>query len=435
MEQKQTANVSSAKNDERYQKFAERERQFATEIGMPVEKLAREGKGAKEREFERNTEYIERYKQEAERLREDIDLKKKGIINKVINFKQIKELKAQLHRNEVALAKTEEEQRWRDEMIGYYDQIIKEEELMGELMEEAQRDDEVFNVELKAQTIEEEEQRSVVEQAKKHGVFFVSDIIEHAERRVSENNKGIDTKELSFEEQLNLVLGLEPTLSVSTVSPDSKNRTFSIGSCGVLLAGGRIVGGEETDAGTRALGLRNREIASKSKTAEAINKAIERPLGGGKEAATGYNELSVERPEVAGLYFKMDSSELEQFKDERGVIVLPKDDYGNVWWERVAIMQKTGAPIFVFEQDTNNIRMVTNINPQTQSFNVTEAYDPINIVDMPAFYNGHRDDAHRRKAVTYVFDKVAHLLPEEERVLHEKEKDKGNSDNLINVYR
>ena len=432
MEQKQVAGRPEEQPD-KYEQFAQGRRKLYAEIGVRTIDEAQHDKRGKEMDIESNQRFIEQYTQKLEQLRDDVDAKKKSLISKVLNYKQIKALKKELSRTETFVQQHEEEKKWREEMVGYYDRIIAEEEEMGRLMEEAQQDNALFDEKKKLELIEEEKGRSVMDQAKKHGVFFVSDIVT-ADWKPSANNQAINTKELDFEDQLNIMLGLEPTISVSTLSPDSKNRTFGNGAMGVLLSGGRIVGGEETDAGTVATGLRSRYIDKRHRTVEAIDKAIERPWGGGKEDSTSYNELVVEQPEVAGIYFKMEAAELEQYTNEHGEITPPKN-YGDAWWEeRIGAMRKTGVPIFVIEKDTNNVRLVHDIDIKKKTFKVTPKYDPENIVNMPGIYQQHLDTEHRRASVTQVFDKAAHMLSEEERLQHEREKDKGDSSNFINVY-
>jgi len=272
----------------------------------------------------------------------------------------------------------------------------------------------------------------VMEQAKKHNVFFVSDIVT-ADWKPSANNRAIDTKKLDFEDQLNIILGFEPTIAVSTLSPNSPNRTFGNGAWGVLLAGGRITGGEPSDAATVAAGLRRRLFHSNdSKTVEGIDKAIEGRYGG-KMMNTSYNELVVENPEVAGVYFKIKSDVLPQDIQAGEDILLPRQ-YGDAWWEQVGHIMGTGVPMFAIEQDTNMVKMVYDIDLKNRSIKMTPPYDAENVVNMPGIYKQHLDKEHKRASVTKVFYKAAHLLTEEEREQHEREKDKGDASNFINVY-
>ena len=430
-EQKPTAGQSSEETD-RYAQFADGRRKFAADIGERVLDVAHEGKESKDRDIESAQHHIEAYQQKIEALRSDVDAKKRNLITKVLNHKQLKELRKELIRTETIVQKREEEQKWRTEMIGYYDRIIEEEEQMGALMEEAYADNELFDEAKRMELIEEEKGRSVMERAKKHNVFFVSDIVT-AEWKPSANNLAIDTKQLDFEDQLHIVLGLNPTIAVSTLSPDSKNRTFGNGAWGVLLSGGRITGGEPSDAGTRATGLRSRAFHSKdSVTIEGIDEAIEGRYEG-KVKNSSYNELAVEKPEVAGVYFKLEAEYLPEDMQTGKDITLPKQ-FGNAWWEQVGKIMDTGAPMFVIERDTNTVHMVYDIDMQKRSFKITPAYEPNNVANMPGIYRQHLDDEHKRVSVTKVFDKTVHLLSAGEREVYEQEKDKGNSDNIINVY-
>lgn len=430
MEQKPITEQTT--EDERYKAFAEDQRKLAAGIGERVSDVAKERKESKERDAESACQAVEEYGGKVERLREDVDAKKKSLLSKVINFKKLKELQKELHRSENILSEREAEQKWHEEMIGYYDRILEEEEAMGRLMEEAYVDNALFDEKKRVELAEEEKGRSVAEQAKKHGVFFVSDIVT-ADWKPSANNYAIDTRQLDFDDQLNIILGLEPTLSVSTLSLNSQNRTFGTGAWGVLLSGGRIIGGEETDAATVATGLRNRHIQKESRSIAAIDKAIERPWSGGKEGSTSYNELVVEQPEVAGVYFKIESSDIPHGMQEGMEIWLP-EQYGDAWWEQIGSIMKTGAPLFAIEQNSIAVRMVYDINLKDRTFKVTPSYAPENMTDMPGIYKQHIDEGHRRDAIGKVLDKVAHLLSEEDRALHEQEKNKKAGDNFINVY-
>lgn len=431
MEQKRVEGQPDA-GDAQYEAFAKGKRQLAADIGERVLDVAHERKKSKELDIESAQHHIEAYQQKIEALRSDVDAKKRSLITKILNYKQLKELRMELIRTETIVQKREEEQKWRTEMIGYYDRIIEEEEQMGKLMEEAYADNELFDEAKRVELIEEEKGRSVMERAKKHNVFFMSDIVT-AEWKPSPNNFAIDTKQLDFEDQLHIVLGLNPTIAVSTLSPDSKNRTFGNGAWGVLLSGGRITGGETNDAGTRATGLRSRAFHSKdSETIEGIDEAIEGRYEG-KIKNSSYNELAVERPEVAGVYFKLEANDLPEDMQVGKDITLPRQ-FGDAWWGQVGKIMDTGAPMFVIERAANTVHMVYDIDMQNRSFKITPAYDPENVANMPGVYKQHLDDEHRRVSVTKVFDKTSHLLTQEEREQHEREKDRGNSDNIINVY-
>lgn len=429
MEQEQ--GVGQPNEDARYKQFAEGRKQFAAEIGERTLDVAKEGKTAKEGDLESQHQYLEQHQQKMEKLRDDIDAKKRNVITKIMNFKQLKELEKELNREQTIVQKYEEEQKWRAEMIGYYDRIIEEEEQMGMLMEEAYADNETFDAEKKAEIAEEAKGRSVMERAKKHNVFFVSDIITAGQ--ASANNRAVRTEGMDFDEQLDIVLGLEPTIAVSTLSPDSKNRTFGRGAWGVLISGGRITGGEPGDAGSWATGLRSRVFHSKeSTTVKGIDEAIEGRYDG-KMGDGGYNELAVEQPEVAGVYFKLETKDLPEDLQTGKNITLPRQ-FGDAWWEQIGKVMNTGAPMFVIERDNNTVRMVYDIDMEKRSFKVTPTYAPENVVNMPGIYKQHLDAQHKRVSITKIFDKTAHLLTEEERAQHEREKGKGDTSNFINVY-
>lgn len=421
-------------DDERFGNFVAGQRALAAEQGQSLLDLAKERKGWKESDSDTAKEHIENYKKDIERLRTEIDAKKRSLISRIIDYKKINSLRKEMNRRETILAQRNETQRQRTELIEYYDKIIDDEERLGRVMEEAYKENADFDARKKAELIEEEGNRNVGNLIKKHQVFFVHDIID-ADWKPSANNRAINTKNLDYEDQLDIVLGLDPTISVSTLSPDSKNRTFGKNSWGVFLAGGRILGGEESDAGTVGMDLRSRYIPEASRSAKAINRAIERPNGGGKKEGS-YNELVMERPEVAGVYFKWGSDYLPQIKEGTDISLKEKINgsyLSDEWWETLENSMKTGAPIFVIDND-NNVRMVYDINIKARTIKVTPKYDPENFVDMPGIYKQHTDKSSKRAAITRVFDKVSHIIPEEERISHEKEKHESDGKFFYSVH-
>jgi len=421
--------------DSEFDNLVDHSKTLAGELGMSLLELAKEKKKSRESDFESTQEHIEAYKKKIEQLRNDIDELKKNIISRILDYKKITELRKELSRDESFVANEEETQQWRIKMIKYYDDIISQEDKLGQLMDEAYKDNANFDAKKKTEFLEDENNRSVETLAKKHQVFFVHDIID-ADWKPSANNHAINTRNLDFDDQLNIVLGLDPTLPVSTLSPNSKNRTFGNGAWGVLLGGGRIVGGEDSDAATTATSLTSRWIKQSSRSIEAIDDAIKRPRVGGKINGSSYNELVMERPEVAGVYFKW-SSNLQKLENGVDVFLQKKDQRnhgrGDAWWDHLGGVMKTGAPLFVIEAD-NNVRMVYDINLKNRSFKVTPKYDPENMANMPGVYKQHTDHSFKKAAMSKVFDKVANIIPKEKRKAFEQSDDRGNNDLYVNVH-
>jgi len=391
-------------------------------------------KEGKESDFETRQETIEEYKRRVEKLKNDIEGSKKSFIRSIIDFRKIASVRRELERTENILSQRQDEQERRRELIILYEGIVAGQNKIESLMDEAYLENAKFDEKRKAELIEGEKDRDVKTLIEKHKVYFVHDIVD-SDWKPSENNKAIDTRELDFEDHLNIVLGLDPTLSVSTISPDSKNRTFGKKSWGIIMSGGRVVGGEENDAATVAMGLRDRHIDERFTSIDAIGDAIERPLAGGKENSVSYNELVLENPEVAGVYFKW-TDDFPEVREDVDISLKNNEvaGYGSWdgWWDNCQKSIETGAPLFMMESD-NNIRMVYDINISNRTFKVTPVYTPETLIDMPEIYLQHNEESDKNKAVSRVIDKVEHLLTGEKREKYEQGESGNNS--LSQFYR
>ena len=126
------------------------------------------------------------------------------------------------------------------------------------------------------------------------------------------NNENISAEKyqkMGFGETFEIVAGLSPTISVSIPSPDSdsaNNHLFR--RQGIILGEGRILTAKKGDSGSVAFGLDKR--IAKYDNEEHKHSAIQPELGdlrdlGNESKKYGYNELTVEKPEIAGMYYDM----------------------------------------------------------------------------------------------------------------------------------
>lgn len=422
------------KLEEKFGGFVKNRKEFYREIDVDATEEALYSKKNALQDVESIEGYMKEHLEKIGKLREEIDNKKSKIISRILEFRQIKKLEKGLASQENMLEDYKKRLVQKKELVDAYDYLIIKEERMAVLMEEAQKENVSWDENKRLELIKEEDDRDVTKLAKKHRVFFVHDIVT-ADWKPSANNRAINTQNLNFEDQLNITMGLEPTISISTLSPDSKNGTFGDGAWGVLLSGGRILGGNQSDAGSVAMGLKNRRIPEHFLTTKAIEKAIERPDGGGKFASSGYNELIIEVPEVAGVYFKYGDyfPELKAGIDISLEGIFDGHRLTEEWWDRLESSIKTGSPIFVIDS-RNNVRMVYDINIKNKSFKVTPEYDPENLTNMPGVYKQHLGTEEKRKAVMRVFDKVTGLIPEDERKKYVPDGTEEDSRGLYNVH-
>lgn len=400
--------------------FAERERKIANDMGVTTLEHAESAKHSAERNVQMEARLFEEYTQKVEKLRDEIEAKKSNIITRIFEFRKIRELQKELDFRERVASRSEDVIAKKKELVDAYGYLLSEEQTLAVIIDEANKENKEWDERKKRDFLEDEKRRTIGDLANRHGVFFVHDIVD-AEWKPSGNNNAINTKNLDFLNQLDIVLGLDPTISVSTLKSDTKQYTFGQGSWGVFLSGGRVIGGEPSDAATIAYGLRNRKMigGDANKTIQGIDVAIS---GDGRYITRerGYNELVVENPEVAGVYLKWGTEGWPVLKEGEDILLSQKErgdrrDRYTGWWERISAVLKRGAPVFVIDQKNNHVRMLYDINVAEKTFKVTPEYDPSNMVDMPGIYKQHLGKTEKKQAIMRVFDKVTGLISEEER--------------------
>ncbi|HHD92156.1 MAG TPA: hypothetical protein ENL06_00850 [Candidatus Portnoybacteria bacterium] len=113
------------------------------------------------------------------------------------------------------------------------------------------------------------------------------------DERLRHNKNSNITQRATLEDDIDILLSLEPSISTSSVIPGSKQGLWG-GRIGVVLGGGDIMGVSQVDNGTVANGIkeRNGKISSSEEIDEKISDKGER----------GYNELVVNNPEVFGFF-------------------------------------------------------------------------------------------------------------------------------------
>lgn len=142
----------------------------------------------------------------------------------------------------------------------------------------------------------------VSEMMKEKNAFFVHTIEMRKDFDVSENNKSVDTAKLSAPDKLDILYSTNPTVSASTLRPDTKDSLFH-GGFGVIFSHGEIEHAGTNDQGTVATSLKERQvIGGAAKEKEDIDRAIDRPQEDG-----GYNEIVLKNPEVAGGFMRLGS--------------------------------------------------------------------------------------------------------------------------------
>lgn len=148
--------------------------------------------------------------------------------------------------------------------------------------------------------------KSVEQVMLRNNAFLVHTINENPALRHNANSNV--SAEATFDDDIDILLALEPSVSASSVQPgtDEDGRVSGLWSHsgGVLIAGGKITAASEQDVGTLSKGIKQRHAFSESdKSIEEIDAVVQNSRKTVPGEIGGYNELVVDNPEIAG-YFK-----------------------------------------------------------------------------------------------------------------------------------
>lgn len=256
----------------------------------------------------------------------------------------------------------------------------------------------------------------VSEVMKDKNAFFVHMIQVTDQFDVSVTNKSINTNKLSASQKLDLVYGLSPTLSASTIRPHKNDETFN-GGFGVIFSHGEIAHAHQGDAATRAVSLTERDVLTGvKKEKQDVDNAIE------KETSS-YNEFVLKNPEVAGGFMKLatfndrityEEEEVVHYNGEIevtkiGVIDLsnPLDRFGRItgvnYDKPLSIlieMQKRGK-VFVMDE-SNQMYIVRNIDEAGRK--VEFIATPIDPTTFAKSYGAERMNMYHKKEIADRFE-------------------------------
>lgn len=197
--------------------------------------------------------------------------------------------------------------------------------------------------------------RSLENVIKRNNVFIVHKITEEVYRHALSNV----SSETTYEDDIDILLSLEPSISASSLTPGKKARLWP-GESGFLLGGGQIGEAKSYDAGTNAQGIKKRggENSSIEKIDEAVGRKDE--LSRKTYERYGehdYNEVVVNNPEVFGFFQHAGVDEVGRFwaynlktKDLSEEAVLTKI---NTYRERFSVAEKRGIPLYIMTEDRN----------------------------------------------------------------------------------
>lgn len=290
---------------------------------------------------------------------------------------------------------------------------LKDKQALQELSEEASlaKNELIAGIsesDLTAESVEEEKKRSIETLAKEKGVFFVHGIVEN--KYTDDANKTLETNNLKWNEKLDVILGLEPTLSSSTLKPGSGQETH--GRRGVIFSRGKVSGGSRNDIQSIAHGLRERSFDDSMKSMESIHGAI----GSENSRQGGYNEIILEKPEVVGVYLNLNSNgdpdipKLKRENDDR--FSIDGDLFDS--WACIQDAMKRETGIFVFT-DGNKLHRIYDVNEKDKTFSITPELSPEDIANTQSSYEGYVGQKKKKEAVMRVFDKISGALDNDEK--------------------
>ncbi|HRZ95560.1 MAG TPA: hypothetical protein P5262_03285 [Candidatus Moranbacteria bacterium] len=148
-----------------------------------------------------------------------------------------------------------------------------------------------------------ESQKKTVEQTVlRNNVFFVHTINEGRSKHNSNSNV---SQEATFEDDLDILLSLEPSLAASSINPgrDEEGKISGLWtqSGGVIIGGGQISEAHFFDGGSLSKGIKKRQSPGYAEEKLPIEKIDEvaKERGGGEDS---YNEFVIDNAEIYGYF-------------------------------------------------------------------------------------------------------------------------------------
>lgn len=150
----------------------------------------------------------------------------------------------------------------------------------------------------------ESTQKSVEQVLLRNNAFIVHTFLLDESLRHNKNSNILGRATL--EDDIDILLSLEPSISTSSVVPGSKQGLWG-GRIGVVLGGGDVNGVAQSDDGTVTAGIKGRSGTTSS--VEEIDQKVS------DTSERGYNELVVNNPEVFGFFVNVKVGEDGQLFD------------------------------------------------------------------------------------------------------------------------
>ncbi len=229
-------------------------------------------------------------------------------------------------------------------------------------------------------------ERSVSEIMREKDIVFVHGMpmFNWEERGSDYNNEVIKNTDenLKFEDTFKIITSLEPTISASIPSPDRWDNGL-MKKWGIILGEGKILSAKDRDSGSVAIGLNKRipkyENESHKHSAIQPNIDINTVIPKASELGFGakWNEIVIEKPKVAGLYFDITfrssdlDSPIEELRSRYGFDYTTWDENGVQTAHYIAddkIMEKVkeSRDKEIIEQK----KIITKLKKYSEKFNI-----------------------------------------------------------------
>lgn len=225
--------------------------------------------------------------------------------------------------------------------------------------------------------------RSLENVMKRNNVFLVHKIEERESLRHNANSNV--SSETTYQDDIDIMLALEPSVSASSVTPGEKANLWP-GASGFLFGGGQIGEASTGDAGTHAYGIKKR--GGEKSSIEEIDKVVGRKDESSRKTYERFgehvvmNEVVVNNPEVFGFFQHAEQDENGRFwagkvEDVRHLSEEMPEFFGSgidkgsnrhnlkaivdSYKERFAVASKRNIPLYIMTLDRNVYECI-NVN-------------------------------------------------------------------------
>jgi len=192
-------------------------------------------------------------------------------------------------------------------------------------------------------------QRSVEQTILRNNVFFIHMILQegNGSRHNSLSNVGSRS---DFEDDIDILLSLEPSISTSTVTPNSKHGVWAGGKTGLLISGGGIGESGPGDISTGAYGIKNRHgVGEKTMNSKELDEMISN-----RDHEDSYNELVVNNPKPFGFFRvagENDAGQPVAFFVPPRITSEKREEWRNDFIEDLMLANKEGTLPLIMTQD------------------------------------------------------------------------------------